>query len=283
MSLQKPVIFIITGAWHVPEHYRLLSNYLRHQGHVVQCPLLPTNSNAYPPSMTLDDDVNQIRTMVLEYLDAGRDVVALMHSYGGVVGSNALAGLGATDRKQGGHVKALVYMSAFIPFETESLAGIFGGGLPPFLSCNDQGLIDVDNPHWHFYHDLTPDQQKEYVDRLACHPVAAQFESLRQPVTVSAWKTIPVTYLFCREDKALPIQVQEMMVDRIEKTEPGLVVDREYNEWSHSPFISVPGKVMAVVERVCEAGEPQQEMESFGAEDQQHFVESRNQTIMDQT
>lgn len=62
------------------------------------------------PNKTLDDDVHQIRKLALQDLDAGRDIVALMHSYGGVVGSNALAGLGAADREKGGHVKALIYM-----------------------------------------------------------------------------------------------------------------------------------------------------------------------------
>lgn len=259
MASSKPVIFLITGAWHIPYHYRLLANRLRHQGYIVHCPLLETNNNAKPPTKTLDDDVKQIRDMALTVLDASQDIVALMHSYGGVVGSNAFAGLGAADRKTGGHVRALVYMAAFIPFENESLAGIFGGGLPPWLTPNDEGTIDIDNPHFHFYHDLLPEEQDDCASRLVAHPTVAQFEAMKMPLTKSAWRTIPVMYLLCKDDKALPVEVQEMMIGRIEKDEPGLIVDREYLPASHTPFISVPDRIMAVMMRICTAGEQRQD------------------------
>lgn len=255
MNSTKPVIFLITGAWHTPYHYQLLSNRLRHQGYTVQCPLLMTNNNAKPPNKTLDDDVEQIRDMALRYLDAGQDIVALMHSYGGVVGSNAFAGFGAADRKSGGHVKALVYMAAFIPFENESLAGIFDGRLPPFLTPNSEGTIDIDDPQWHFYHDLSPENQNDCANRLMVHPTVAQFEAMKTPPAKSAWRNIPVVYLVCREDKALPPQVQEMMIERIEKAELGLIVGREYLPASHTPFISVPERIMAVMMRIFIAGE----------------------------
>lgn len=282
MEPSKPVIVLVTGAWHVPHHYQLLSNRLRHQGYVVQCPLLMTNNNARPPNMTLDDDVKQIRDMAVQVLDTGRDIVALMHSYGGVVGSNAFAGLGAADRKKGGHVKALVYMAAFIPLENESLAGIFGGQLPPFLSPNTEGTIDVHSPQWHFYHDLPLEEQNRCANELVVHPTIAQYESLREPPSMSAWRTIPVMYLFCSDDKALPVQVQEMMVGRIEQAEAGLIVDREYLPSSHTPFISVPDRIMAVMMRICAAGEQQQGKQPvLGV--QELPVESNGQVVVNST
>lgn len=208
-----------------------------------------------PPNKTLDDDVHQIRELALQDLDAGRDIVALMHSYGGVVGSNALAGLGAADREKGGHVKALIYMAAFIPFENESLAGIFGGELPPWLNPNSQGTIEIDNPQRHFYSDLLPEQQIEWANLLVQHPTIAQFKATKSPPPLSAWRRIPVVYLFCNDDQALPVQVQEMMVNRIEQAEAGLVVGREYCTSGHSPFLSVPEKVVENVSRVCSAVE----------------------------
>lgn len=281
MELNKPLVLLITGAWHIPAHYQLLSHRLRHQGYTVLCPLLMTNNNFMPPNKTLDDDVHQIRQMALEQLDAGRDIVALMHSYGGIVGSNALAGLGAADQGKAAHVKALIYMAAFIPFENESLAGIFGGALPPFLTTNSQGTIDINNPLWHFYHDLPPDQQMEYTNLLVRHPTVAQFEGPKDPPSLSAWRTIPVAYLFCSDDQALLVQFQEMMVDRIEQARPGLVVDREYCAASHSPFLSAPNKVADVVSRICTAVEQQAQQLVSG--EGQPFINSNSPKVVGQS
>lgn len=60
----------------------------------------------------------------------------LTHAYGGVVGTDALYGLSTSERaRQGlkGGLKRLIYMCAFIPHKGQSLAGIFGGGLPPYI------------------------------------------------------------------------------------------------------------------------------------------------------
>jgi hypothetical protein len=53
---KKPAILLITGAWHVPEHYAPLIALLRSYGYTVHCPLLPSNSQLQPPA-NLDDDI----------------------------------------------------------------------------------------------------------------------------------------------------------------------------------------------------------------------------------
>lgn len=243
----KPVILLITGAWHVPEHYSLISNRLRHLGYVVECPRLKTNNNANPPDTSVDEDIAQIRGLALQHLDQGNHLVAVMHSYGGIVGSNALSGLGSADRPGLTCVKDLIYICSFIPFEDESLAGIFGGALPPFLKPNSEGTIDVIDPGHHFYSDLSLKQQAKWTSRLVRHPTKAQFEAPKQQNLAAAWKHIPVTYFLCNGDQALPLSVQEMMVNRIEKAEAGLKVSKEYYEAGHSPFLSIPDRVVDVV------------------------------------
>lgn len=244
----KPVILIITGAWHLPAHYARLSNRLRHLGFRVECPLLLTNNNARPPYCTLDDDIEHIRQCTNKILTDNQDVVAIMHSYGGVVGSNALSGL---DKSMGpgiGRVKGLLYMSAFLSLEHESLAAIFGGGLPPWLTTNDDGLIDISEPGQHFYNDLAEAERAEWVNQLVVHPTAAQYSSPKNAVTQAAWRTIPTAYLLCRNDQALPLAVQEMMIDRLEKAQPGLSLRRDYCDAGHSPFLSIPERVVESLE-----------------------------------
>ena len=114
-----PLILLIHGAWHVQAHYTPLVSALTRAGFPVLAPLMPTSNTPTPAATTLDDDVVFIRSLTKKAIGAGHKVVALMHSYGGVVGSYALTGLDG--------VVGLVYMTSFIPFEGESLAGIFGG------------------------------------------------------------------------------------------------------------------------------------------------------------
>lgn len=247
----RPVILLVTGAWHIPEHYSLLSNRLRHLGFTVECPLLKTNNNVGLPNATLDDDIEQIRALANHYLNADQDVVAIMHSYGGIVGTSAFSGLGPKNRCGKTCVKALIYMAAFVPLEGESLAGIFGGALPPWLHPNDRGAIDIDNPGHHFYSDLSEENQQFWSAKLVYHPTNAQLSPPKIRVE-AAWKKMPVTYLICEGDEALPSPVQEMMIDRIEKA-GGPTVSRERCDAGHSPFLSMPGRIVELVNRVCES------------------------------
>ena len=80
------------------------------------------------------------------------------------------------------------------------------------------------------------------------HPKAAQFTA----VSHEAFREVPITYLLCENDQALPIGVQKMMIGRIE--EAGVNVGTiESCEGSHSPFLSMPEKVVEVVVRAAEA------------------------------
>ena len=103
---------MISGAWHVPESYAKLKDALKKAGHEVEVPRLPSMNQARPPTANLASDTKFIRTLVKELVDEGRSVVALMHSYGGQVGTNALYGLQPDDKTKGG-VSQLIYMSAF--------------------------------------------------------------------------------------------------------------------------------------------------------------------------
>lgn len=69
------------------------------------------------------------------------------------------------------------------------------------------------------------------------------------PVSHESWREIPVTYLVCEKDNALPAELQRMMVDRIQKE--GIDVTIEHCDAGHSPFISMPERVMEVIARAA--------------------------------
>lgn len=147
----KPTILIVHGAWHHPAYFSSVTSLLKAQGYDAICPHLPTCNNDETPQSTPADDVALVRDTALALVDEGRDVVALMHSYGGVIGTDALYDLSTTQRAQSGlkgGLLRLIYMCAFIPQKGQSLAGIFGGALPPYIveTVRARYLYSTHNP-----------------------------------------------------------------------------------------------------------------------------------------
>ena len=126
---RKPDLVLIPGAWHTSECYDLIAPSLKSAGYDVTALTLPS-VGAEPPLDNIDDDVTLIHETVERLADAGKDVVVVMHSYGGVPGSEAMKGLSKADRKQkglGGGVAGLVYLCAWMVAEGESLFSSGGG------------------------------------------------------------------------------------------------------------------------------------------------------------
>ncbi|CAG8978294.1 hypothetical protein HYALB_00010293 [Hymenoscyphus albidus] len=116
MSPSKPTLVIVHGGWHVPESYEKLIVALEAAGYEVHCPRLPSMNQSRPPNADLYTDSDLIRAYVSSLVRAGRTVIALMHSYGGQVGSNSLVGLvieSCAALGLAGGVSHLIYMAAF--------------------------------------------------------------------------------------------------------------------------------------------------------------------------
>ena len=109
-----PAIVLVHGAWSTPPIYDPFVKALRTAGYTVHCPLLPTCSSE---SSKFSSDVTTIRNLVSSLVDASTNVLLLMHSYGGAVGSSAVADLSSKERAQQGlkgGVVHLLYLSAYI-------------------------------------------------------------------------------------------------------------------------------------------------------------------------
>lgn len=118
MAPTKPAtILIVHGAWHQPSSYDKLTAALRLAGYEVHIPKLTSVEGSSPPKGNLVTDTELIRSAAESLIEAGHTIVALLHSYGGQVGTNALYGLGSETRaKQGltGGVSQLIYVCAFV-------------------------------------------------------------------------------------------------------------------------------------------------------------------------
>jgi pimeloyl-ACP methyl ester carboxylesterase len=99
-------------------------------------------------------DAALVRGQLDQLLEEGKEVVLILHSYGGVVGTEAAAGLGLKARQKNGQtggVIGLFYMAAFILAKGESLLSMCGGTVPPHLealvslTCHPVPLWDLDS------------------------------------------------------------------------------------------------------------------------------------------
>lgn len=273
-SSGRPTILLVTGAWHVPEHYRLVSDGLRSQGFRVSVPRLPSNTNTKETAQLadLDDDIAFIHGHAKQLLAEGQDLLVLMHSYGGVVGSYALSNMPTRATSTGnqgsgaGRLLGLLYMTSFITLAGESLTDIFGGGLPPFLPLNKEtGEVILSDECFndHFYQDCTEEQRKQASALLVRHGIDAQFKpprrkevlvdlgvseedgALGRMTMAYAQEGVKVGYIFCDVDAGLPVHLQEMMVGRIKKL--GVQVREWHVAAGHSPFYNKPEDIVEAV------------------------------------
>jgi pimeloyl-ACP methyl ester carboxylesterase len=117
MAATKLTLVLISGAWHVPSTYSKFADALNVAGYEVHAPRLPSVNGARPPNADLTTNTALIREYVENLVDAGQTVIAIMHSYGGQVGTNAFYGLEVDSRAQKdmtGGVAHLIYMCSFI-------------------------------------------------------------------------------------------------------------------------------------------------------------------------
>ena len=252
MSPPKPAIVVVHGAWHIPWHYSPLQNALEKAGYEVTTPHLPSTSSKEPlPDMW--PDVRIIQDAIKSYIAKNMDVVVVMHSYGGCVGTTAVAGLRPQDQPNGKGDPSLVYVCAFPLDEGVSLYSFGNGKHAPFARLYGEAgtgiLMGCDNPPYiprdFFYHDCPPEMADEAVKNLRlfsespCHTKA----------TYAGWKHIEANYLICENDQVLPESLQEMMASQ----EGGKWTRVEKLAAGHSPFMAKPEETAMFV-RKC-AGE----------------------------
>lgn len=119
----KPTICLVPGAYHTSVSFESLKNSLGALSHPSTAYTLPSIASSKPFSADAIADGVFIRSKLEDLIEAGKDVVLVAHSYGGIPGAAAASGLSKKKRqqqgKQGG-VIGLVLISALLTKEGES-------------------------------------------------------------------------------------------------------------------------------------------------------------------
>ena len=211
-----PHILFVHGAWHHGSGFDELRAVLGARDITSSTVELTSVARDGEPIGDLYRDAALLREAVTA-LDG--DCVVLAHSYGGVVTTQALAGLT--------NVSRIIYLTAFVLDEGESLFAACGSMDPPWwIRSADGERLTAGTPTDIFYNDCAPQVAARASAALRTQSIA----SFMQPVTEVAWRHIPSTYVLCTNDQAIPLFAQEQMSARC-----GEVLSITSD---HSPFLS---------------------------------------------
>lgn len=247
----KPAIVLVHGAWHVPEHYTDFIHRLQKAGFEVFCPRLPTCDKSKLLTSDMFSDAQVVRDQVLSLINQSREVLMLLHSYGGAVGTEAVRGLSKneyTAQELRGGVIHIIFMCGFMLQVGESVGGAsLPRPIPEPVESDDAGTTFLCEPPIQlFYADVEPELAKKMEALLARQSGPAMTDAITYP----AWKYIPTTYLRTQEDEVLFPDWQERQIRAVR--DAGVNPTVKTYKSSHSPFLSIPEKMVAAVERAVE-------------------------------
>jgi pimeloyl-ACP methyl ester carboxylesterase len=225
---ESPTVVLVHGAWHGPWAWSEVERRLADEGVEVLTVDLPSVGEDSDEQADLDDDAAAVRA-VIDSVDG--PVVVVAHSYGGAPTTQGAAGAD--------NVEHIVYLTAFMLDEGESLFGLVGGVAPDWWDVADDGeTLMPARPEEIFFNDVSEDATRAAVEQLAPHRMAA----FTAPVSAVAWRDVPTTYVICDRDNAIPVPAQEMLAGRADN------VTRL--DTSHSPFLSQPDAVVGIIRGV---------------------------------
>ena len=241
MPESKPTIVLVHGAWADASSWNAVSVPLQAQGYTV---LAPPNE-----LRGLTSDAAYIASFLAQRTTG--PVVLVGHSYGGAVITNAGA--------QGGDVKALVYVDAFIPDEGETVVSILEGSGSALAVADPTTVLDVagypgrpegaaeaflkpETVHTAFAQDLPE------ADRwtIVATQRPASFVANVTPSGPPAWKSIPSWAVLGTDDRVIPIATQRSMAERANATITEV-------DASHVSMVSKPEAALAAILAAAEA------------------------------
>ncbi|TDZ26195.1 hypothetical protein Cob_v001372 [Colletotrichum orbiculare MAFF 240422] len=248
MSAAKPTFVLAPGAWHKASCFAPVEKLLAAKGYDVEAVEYPS-VGAEPPTKGLAEDAAAVRAALERLTAEEKEIVLVVHSYGGLVGANAVRGLGFKERaKEGkkGGVILYVYLTAFVVPAGKSVKEMLGGQFLPWMKFEETGHVYAQTPEDIFYHDVEPATQEKAIAALQ-HQSAPVFADV---VDHEPWHTIDSCYYICTEDKAIPLPIQEAMASSLGPNGFSLTIKA-----SHSPFLSVPEELSEGLDKAVKIGQ----------------------------
>ncbi|EXJ69546.1 uncharacterized protein A1O5_07582 [Cladophialophora psammophila CBS 110553] len=216
---------------------------------------LPSASRNPPEEpATLDDDAAFFRAIIEKLAERGQDVVVVAHSYGGVVGTEALKEVSKAEREargQPGGVVRIVYLTAHVPSEGSSVTSMLGDAPTEMVEYGKDGfhrLVGIETIAQATFPDLELDKAVAVVKHMTRHSAV----SFAGEITHAGYKHVPVSYIVCENDMIIPPEMQRGYIEKIQR-ESGRDVDVHTLNTGHAPNTTAPDQLANVIVRIAAA------------------------------
>jgi len=234
---QKSTIVLVHGAWSDHSAWKAVTPLLEAKGYQVLAVNLPGHGSDTTPfkSITLQSYVDAVKNEIGET----KNVILVGHSMAGIVISQV-----AEDMP--GSIKKLIYLAAYLPVNGQSLLDIAktdaDSHVGKFLQIdqetasagiNKDGAVDI------FVADAPTSVQNQYANGVKPDPLVPFVSPVK--ITDGNFGSINKVYIYTQNDHALSYPTQQAMAKSAQ-------VKQEYTlASSHTPFISMPQKVAAIL------------------------------------
>ncbi|KAI0440534.1 Alpha/beta hydrolase fold-1 [Xylaria telfairii] len=262
--MSKPYILLVTGSFARASLYDDLVARVKAHGYDMKALQLPTvglgpGIGRDTPPATMYDDAALIAKEIEALADAGREVVLVAHSYGGMPATESTKGLSVQERqkqgKKGGLVR-LAYKTVLLTKPGHSAFEVLpppAEGEAPSLIPDEKGWLHMADPERNAaksFSDLPKEDAIYWQSQFSLHSAA----SFVNPLTHAGYKDVPVSYLLCDEDLVIFPEIQRREIEMVE-VETGSKVDVTTVKAGHCPSLSVPEKVVGWILDVARKSE----------------------------
>jgi pimeloyl-ACP methyl ester carboxylesterase len=222
----KPAIVLVHGAFADASAWARVIPLLEGAGYTVVA--------VQNPLTAFDVDVATTRRVI----DAQPGpVVAVGHSYGGAVITQAAAG---SDK-----VRALVYVAAFAPDTGETVGGRWGQHPAPMaqaLVTDQGGFVSLDRAKLRDVFARDVPEAETRVMAATQKPIHGS--AFQATLTAAAWRQVPSWFLVATQDRSIDPELQRLYARRAQGTTVEVAS-------SHVPFLSHPAEVARLIEQAA--------------------------------
>ena len=235
---------LIHGAWHGGWCWDKVVRLLEAKGHRVLAPDLPGHGNDHTPvaTVTLKSYTDRICEMACEQVES---VILAGHSMGGIAITQA-----AEYCPQ--HIRALVYVCAFLPRNGDSLATWAAWDAtsmvnPSTTEPQGDGTVrfKTEFAREAFYGCCNEEGVAWAQARLVAQSAAPFGTPMK--TTAEGWGSIPRYYIECARDRAMTLMLQREM-QKHSPCRQAFSIDTD-----HSPFLSRPEELAEILGRIASA------------------------------
>ncbi|KAF4447152.1 hypothetical protein F53441_9297 [Fusarium austroafricanum] len=253
----KPALIIVPGNFSLPRFWSAIQQSVQKQGYPVEVVgLQSSREQRVDPAPGLAEDVKEATSVLNKHIDQGKDVVLLMHSYGGMVGTEATRGLSRIEREKAGlkgGIVRLVFLAAVFAPPGKSTRGLYKANPGRYPSHDGDWLVCDEDTAMCFYSDLTKEQGLHLAQ--AATKVSQAVRVFSDEQTYDGFhKLIPSSYILTLKDILVPEPAQRQFISRLEENGERSVPVVEIDT-AHSPHQTDPPLLMKVLDKILEVEE----------------------------